>query len=451
MGLGARRTESRPEPRASRPPTSSRLAGRAPETQLGAWSALALEGIVTATGDGTITTVNPAAARMFGIAAPELVGKPITLLEAHAPGTETEGILAAFLRQGSDELTGELRVLRRGGTLFPAATSIVRVQREGGDFLLLVLREISSRDRTLGELEADAAHLRQLNRELEARARALEESGKRVSELETQVLHGRKLEAVGRLAGGIAHDFNNILSVLLCSNNRLRSVLATSTVPAEQVEEPLEEIHRACWRAATLTRQLLAFSRRQVLHPQVLSPATLLEGLEGMLRSALTEDIVFRISTEPGIPNIKADPVHLEQVLVNLVLNARDAQSGAGEIRLETDEVKLLNFVDRDAEAHTGRYVRFRVTDTGTGIDEKVLDLIFEPFFTTKPVGEGTGLGLASSRGIVKQSGGFMAVESEAGQGATFEVYLPAVEEAVDDGTTESDESEGGGTGTILL
>ena len=449
--FGRRRAASESTVPAVPDPSVVAAPDRALEPQLPALVAHALEGIVTATGDGSITAVNPAAARMFGIPARELIGKPLTLLEAHAPGTEREGVLAAFLRLGDDELTGELRVLRRGGTLFPAETSIVRVREDGAQFLLLVLREISERARTMGELEADAAHQRQLNRELEARARALEEAGKRVSELETQVRHGRKLEAVGRLAGGIAHDFNNILSVLLCSNNRLRSVLATAEVPAELVEEPLEEIHRACWRAATLTRQLLDFSRRQVLHPQVLSPATLLEGLEGMLRSALTEDIAFRISTAEGIPNLRADPVHIEQVLVNLVLNARDAQEGAGEIRVEADCVELEGFVDHDAEAHTGRYVRFRVTDTGTGIGEDVLDLIFEPFFTTKPVGEGTGLGLASARGIVKQSGGFMAVESELGRGSTFDVYVPAVDEAVSDGTEEPEESEGEGSGTILL
>ena len=241
---------------------------------------------------------------------------------------------------------------------------------------------------------------------------------------EERTLQSQKMEALGRLAGGVAHDFNNLLTVILGYAD-----LLSRHASDEHTREVGGEIQKAGERAAALTRQLLAFSRKQVLQPVVLDLNGLVKNLDTMLRRLIGEDIVLTHALHSGPVWVKADPGQLEQVLTNLVLNARDAMPKGGEILLSVGEVPASR---HGAAAGSGGYTTLTVKDNGQGMDEHVLKLLFEPFFTTKEVGKGTGLGLATVHGIVYQSGGRIDVESEPGRGSTFRVYLPLTEAALD-------------------
>jgi two-component system cell cycle sensor histidine kinase/response regulator CckA len=245
-------------------------------------------------------------------------------------------------------------------------------------------------------------------------------------QLEEQLRQSQKMEAVGRLAGGIAHDFNNLLTVI----NGYGDLLLWRLPPEDSSRHYLEEIKKAGARAASLTRQLLAFSRRQVLQPEVLDLNAVVSDLERMLHRLIGEDIELRTNLDPVLWRIKADPGQIEQVIMNLIINARDAMPQGGKLTIETRN----QFLDEEyARQHVlvrpGHYVMLAVSDTGIGIDEKTQAHIFEPFFTTKEAGKGTGLGLSTAYGIVNQSDGHISVSSEVRQGATFRIYLPMVGE----------------------
>jgi PAS domain S-box-containing protein len=271
------------------------------------------------------------------------------------------------------------------------------------------------------ELEREVARrAEQLRREMDERERA-EQALKHAEE---QLRHAQKMEAVGRLAGGVAHDFNNLLSVVISSSDLALLRLSAG----DRARAEIEEIRKAGLRAAALTRQLLAFSRQQVLQPKVLNLNDVVRGMERMLSRVLGEDIVLAIDVAPDVAKVKADPSQLEQVIMNLVVNARDAMPTGGQLKIVTSNV---GDVPRSLLPPTpGPHVRVAVSDTGVGMDEETIARIFEPFFTTKERGKGTGLGLSTVFGIVKQSGGALAVKSAVGQGATFEVYLPITDEA---------------------
>jgi PAS domain S-box-containing protein len=267
--------------------------------------------------------------------------------------------------------------------------------------------------------------------------------------LEEQLRQAQKMEAVGRLAGGVAHDFNNLLTVI----NGYGELTLGQLTPGHLAREGVEEMKRAGERAAALTKQLLAFSRQQMLAPRLLDLNVVLEDLERLLRRLIGEDIELITRTEPNLGKVKADPGQIEQVLLNLAVNARDAMPKGGRLTLETRSVELDEVYTRaHPEARPGPYAVVAVSDTGVGMDKATLARIFEPFFTTKEAGKGTGLGLATVYGIVKQSGGHLSVETEPGRGSRFEVYLPRAEEVRRLGKSHQGvRGLPGGTETVLL
>lgn len=267
--------------------------------------------------------------------------------------------------------------------------------------------------------------------------------------LQEEFLQAQKMEAVGRLAGGIAHDFNNVLTSILITTELLLPGL-TDDDPAKA---DVQTIRGSAKRAAALTQQLLAFSRKQVLKPKVVSLNDLIEGVEPMLRSLLEEDIAIEPSLAPDLGNVEMDPSQMEQVIMNLAVNARDALPRGGRIVIETRNVDLNGeYVRTHSEAQPGPHVLLSVTDNGMGMDPDVMEHIFEPFFTTKGAGKGTGLGLATVHGIVKQSGGHIWVYSEPGRGTTFKIYLPRVQAEIEGPVSVSPRgAEATGTETIFL
>ncbi len=246
--------------------------------------------------------------------------------------------------------------------------------------------------------------------------------------LEEQFLQAQKMEAVGRLAGGVAHDFNNLLTIMLGFSEIVEGRLEGEP----QLQEYVGEIGDAAQRAAALTRQLLAFSRRQVLAAQVLDLNAVVANLEKMLRRLIGEDVELKTVRAPALGRVKADAGQIEQVIMNLAVNARDAMPEGGKLSIETADVDLDNtYLRTHSDIKSGPYVMLAVSDTGCGMDPETQSHIFEPFFTTKEQGKGTGLGLATVYGIVKQSGGSIFVYSEPGKGSTFKIYLPRVQDAL--------------------
>jgi PAS domain S-box-containing protein len=243
--------------------------------------------------------------------------------------------------------------------------------------------------------------------------------------LEEQLLQSQKLEAVGRLAGGIAHDFNNLLTTILGYSE----LILHSRPDDPELRVEIGEIRKASERAASLTRQLLAFSRKQVIEPRVLDVNALVAESSRMLRRIIGEDIALVTDLSPGLASVRADPVQLEQVIVNLAVNARDAMPEGGRLAVTTRPVRLDAPLPGRSGPGPGSWVKVSVADTGVGMDAATQERIFEPFFTTKEKGKGTGLGLSTAYGIVKQSGGFIYATSEVGRGATFDIYLPSVNE----------------------
>jgi signal transduction histidine kinase/ActR/RegA family two-component response regulator len=266
--------------------------------------------------------------------------------------------------------------------------------------------------------------------------------------LEEQLRHSQKMEAVGRLAGGIAHDFNNLLTAII----GYTEIVLTSLDPKDERRADAEEIGRAAMRAADLTRQMLAFSRRQVLQPKIIDLNTALSKVEPMLRRVIGEDIVMTVTGKASMAFVRVDPGQVEQVVMNLVVNARDAMPQGGRLTVETADATLDEAAVADSpEARPGAYVMLSVTDTGTGMPPEVRARIFEPYFTTKDVGKGTGLGLSTAYGIVRQSDGHISVSSEIGLGTTFRIYLPRSEAPEQRESHAAGERMPDGTEHILL
>ncbi|MFA4973017.1 MAG: PAS domain S-box protein [bacterium] len=366
-----------------------------------------LAGVFRLTADGRVVDCNEACARIFGYASrAEALGTPVsTLLE---PSEESDAAHERLLREGH-LLNHEQSYRRKDGKTIWVIENLSR----SGDLIDGTMIDVTERRL-----------------------------------LEDQFRQSQQMEAVGRLAGGVAHDFNNLLSVIISYSG-----FALDALPAsDPVRADLEEVKQAGERAAALTRQLLAFSRKQVIAPQVLSLNQVVGDLAGMLRRLLREDIHFVIKLAEQLGSVSADAGQMEQVIMNLVVNARDAMPNGGTLIVETANVELdEEYVAEHLGAQPGRYVLLAVTDTGSGMEATVREHIFEPFFTTKMVGRGTGLGLATVYGVVKQIGGYIWVYSEPGQGTCFKIYLPRLDAAATQARRGQVSEVARGSETILL
>jgi two-component system, cell cycle sensor histidine kinase and response regulator CckA len=265
---------------------------------------------------------------------------------------------------------------------------------------------------------------------------------------EDHLRQSQKMEAVGRLAGGVAHDFNNLMTIVMGRSE----LLMTGLQEADPLRRNADEIKRTAERAVALTQQLLAFSRKQVLMPKVLDLNVVVANMDRMLRRLIGEDIDLVTVLGPALERVRADPGQLEQVIMNLAINARDAMPSGGKLTIETANVHLdLAYARKHAAVAPGPYVMLSVSDNGTGMDADTQSHIFEPFFTTKDQGKGTGLGLATVYGIVKQSGGYIWVYSEPGWGTTFKIYLPRIGDAAESPEPVHPATQPRGSETILL
>jgi signal transduction histidine kinase len=272
-------------------------------------------------------------------------------------------------------------------------------------------------------VEARTAELLRANHELEREVARHRDTSEALEHSETQLRQAQKMEAIGRLAGSVAHDFNNMLSVIVGAAD----LLLEEVNPLDPIRSDVDAIRKAGQRASALTRQLLAFSRQQVLAPRVLDLNELIHELQKMLARLLGADIELVLRCERKLAPVRVDPSQIDQVIMNLAINARDAMPNGGKLTIETQSVVLDgSYASAHFGAISGPHVMLAVSDTGTGMDKETQARIFEPFFTTKEVGKGTGLGLSTVFGIVKQSGGNLWVYSEPGAGTTFRIYLPA-------------------------
>jgi two-component system cell cycle sensor histidine kinase/response regulator CckA len=379
----------------------------------------ALDAIVAIDHHGLITDFNPAAESTFGYRQADVLGRP--LAETIIPPALRDRHRAAFaryLRTEQPTILGsrlELTALHADGHEFPVELTVYRVPIDGPPVFGAFIRDLT-----------------------------------RARHLEAQLLQAQKMESIGRLAGGIAHDFNNLLTAI---TGYAQLALEDAQLPAE-ASDALRQIAAAGDRASELTGQLLAFSRRQVMQPVSLHLGTKVEEIAPMLRRLLGEDVelVTRIAAQLG--NVLVDPGQLTQVMLNLAINSRDAMPAGGTLTIEASNVELdADYAAGHAEVAPGRYVMLSVSDTGMGMDEATQAHLFEPFFTTKEAGKGTGLGLATVYGIVRQSGGHIWVYSEPDHGTVFKIYLPRVDAEADASAARPAQpaSTNRGTETVLV
>ena len=364
--------------------------------------------------DGTIASLNPAFETITGFPRDEWLGRPFEQL-VH-----------------SDDLPLALELLSGVARGEPRPVNQFRIRTRKGDY-------------RMGEFAATPQYR-------EGQLASILGIGRDVTErlsLEQQLRQAQKMEAVGRLAGGVAHDFNNILTAITGYADLLLEDLGTT----DRRRDDIAEIRKATERTAVLTRQLLAFSRQQVMQVRVLDLNDVVADTQNMLGRLLGEDIALVTRLDPALGAVKADPGQLEQVIMNLAVNARDAMPGGGKLTIETANAELDDtYVREHFPARPGSYVMLAVSDTGTGMSDEVQSHLFEPFFTTKEKGKGTGLGLATVYGIVKQSGGYIWVYTEPGHGTTFKIYLPRVAGAPAQRASGPKASPvGAGTETVLL
>ena len=365
-------------------------AGTESEARQGAILEAAHDAILTIDRDLNIREFNPAAEQIFGYARLEILGSKADILVPPPDRAAFADALHEYLDSARGRFAHrqvELTGLKANGVEFPLELSVARMGADTGIEISAFLRDVTERH-------------------------ALEE----------QLRQSQKLEAIGRLAGGVAHDFNNILMSIMGSADLLLMALAER----EPAREEAAEIKQSVIRGAGLTRQLLAFSRRQASRPQHFALGDVVRGMDSMLRRLIGPEIDLELICAAEPVYVRADPGQIEQVVMNLVINARDAMPSGGRLTVKVDDVQLNESAAASlAEGKPGRYVRLSVADTGIGMDPRTRARLFEPFFTTKEDGKGTGLGLSIVYGIVKQSNGYITVLSEPGRGSTFLIFLP--------------------------
>jgi PAS domain S-box-containing protein len=362
----------------------------------------AQDAIISKRLDGTITSWNAAAEHLFGYARREVIGKPITILVPSDRFDEERALIERITAGGRVDPYETVR-LRKDGTEVVVSISLAPIRDPTG--------KVVGASKTAHDLTARRKAAAALQR------------------AEEQLRQSQKMEAVGRLAGGVAHDFNNMLSVILSYGDLMLGEMK----PGEPMRDDLEEIRKAGRRAADLTRQLLMFSRQQMLEPRVVDLNEVLANMDKMLQRILGADVDLVSLPSKPLGRVRIDPSSVEQVIMNLVVNARDAMPTGGQLTMETADVELDEAYAQEHFGVTpGPHVMLAITDSGTGMDRATLARIFEPFFTTKGSGKGTGLGLSTVFGIVQQGGGSVWVYSEPGKGTTFKVYLPRVDAAIE-------------------
>jgi PAS domain S-box-containing protein len=373
--------------------------------------------------DGTVCYWNKASEQIYGYTAAEALGQNLVdiIIPPDMRDEARAGIKHMF-ETGQGHPPEELWLMRKDGSLTPVYSNHTVI-------------DIPGRGQELFCIDID---LTERKRAEEAQA-----------QLEEQLRQAQKMETVGRLAGGVAHDFNNMLTAIL----GFAELLLLRFEVDEGAHKYVEQIKNAAERAASLTNQLLAFSRKQMLQPKIFNLNTLVVNIEKMLHRLIGEHIELVILLDPHLGQVEADPAQIDQVLMNLAVNARDAMPHGGKLTIETKNVCLDEAYARQyVEVIPGPYVMLAVTDTGMGMDKETQAHLFEPFFTTKEVGKGTGLGLATIYGIVRQSDGHIWVYSEVGQGTTFKIHLPRLEETIQTETQPPPTTEfQGGDETILV
>jgi two-component system, cell cycle sensor histidine kinase and response regulator CckA len=344
---------------------------------------------------GLVIYANPRVETTFGWRPEELIGQPVERLVPERMASRHRAQRDGFVSQPAARPMGiglDLVVQCRDGHELPVEISLVPIETAQGPIVVATVIDITARRR-----------------------------------LESELLQAQKMESLGRLVGGIAHDFNNMLSAIGGNAELLLADLDSGQPPAE-LRRSATEIQSATARAADLTRQLLAFSRQQVVRPQVVDLNAAVTAIEPMLRRLIGENVRLVLSLDPVTCRLHSDPGQLDQILVNLVVNARDAIAETGTITIETAHVSFDEpFASRHVELTPGASVMLAISDDGAGMDESTREHAFEPFFTTKPPGEGTGLGLATVYGIVHQAGGHVRLDSEPGHGTSMKLYFPAV------------------------
>jgi len=428
------------------------------------------DAMVIANAHGKITLVNAQTETLFGYQRKELLGQPVEILipeRYHGRHTHHRHDYGENPRLRPMGAGKELFGRRKDGTEFPVEISLSPFRTQEGVLVFSAIRDITLQKAAQTELQ-DAkekletrvrertAELMKSNMALEGeivqRELAMQQRDReqeRARRLEEQLLLTQKMEAIGRLAGGIAHDFNNLLGVILGNAEML---LKSGKAPAQALER-VEQIKMAGEEAAAVTRQLLAFARQQVSEAQVLDVNLVLTDLEPLLRRIVEENIRLEMALSRELGEVKIDRSQLSQVILNLVANARDAMGIGGRLTIETSNAYLGEAYARDhIDVEPGAYVQLSVTDSGQGMDRETVSRIFEPFFTTKEKGAGSGLGLATVYGIVRQSGGHIWVYSEPGRGTTFKIYLPRISgTGGEDSVVQRAEESSNGTETILL
>jgi two-component system, cell cycle sensor histidine kinase and response regulator CckA len=372
--------------------------------------------------DGYFKLVNPAFETVLGYSEAEMYAKPVVeFLHPDDVNKTRRGI--ATLAGGSPTIASKNRYLCKGGEYKWMSWNTAPI----GPNFYTIGRDITDQMNSEEQIHRLNQELTSQNEDLE---RAIQQGIAELKQTETQVQQLQKMDAVGRLAGGIAHDFNNMLAVVILSCE----LLAEDHKDPDAVLNHIHSIKEVTERAAALTRQLLVFSRKQVTQMEAVDLNALITQLEKMLNRLIGENIKIVLKLAPTAAYVSGDPSQMEQVIMNLVVNARDAMPNGGSISIETSKVYLDEmFASKHVAIGKGHYVLLTVTDEGTGMDAETVSKIFDPFFTTKPAGKGTGLGLTTTYGIVKQSNGGIWVYSEPGRGTVFNIYLPVVEKIAED------------------